>query len=298
MAHGSRFGFDVLVYVGESMFVECKNDKQIQSGLKRRNIPISIRQIGYLGKKFIVYLAIAHRESRSKIEDLLSLRGGYILHLDGTCEGDSPHLMSALDGITQIVLGNVKIPSEKADRIIPFLERIKDYCGIPLALVHDMGAGILSAVKTVFPGVLDYICHYHFLRDIGNDLYGIEYGRLRSELRKHGVRASLRKAVKALEEKIDMYPELGKSLNNYLKAGGKTSNVMPSVLAYILSSWILDSNSELDGYGFPFDRAHLVFYQRLKTAKGIVGNLPAKKKRDKPLSNSIAYWDRLSMMPT
>ena len=146
--------------------------------------------------------------------------------------------------------------------------------------------------------VLDYICHYHFLRDIGNDLYGIEYGRLRSELRKHGVRASLRKAVKALEEKIDMYPELGKSLNNYLKAGGKTSNVMPSVLAYILSSWILDSNSELDGYGFPFDRAHLVFYQRLKTAKGIVGNLPAKKKRDKPLSNSIAYWDRLSMMPT
>jgi len=281
VAHGSRFGFDVLVYVGESMFVECKNDKQIQSGLKRRNIPISIRQIGYLGKKFIVYLAIAHKQSRSKIEDLLSLKGGYILHLDGTCEGDSPHLMSALDGITQIVLGNVKIPSEKADRIIPFLERIKDYCGIPLALVHDMGAGILSAVKTVFPGVLDYICHYHFLRDIGNDLYGIEYGRLRSELRKHGVRASLRKAVKALEEEIDMYPELGRSLNHYLKAGGKTSNVMPSVLAYILSSWILDSNSELDGYGFPFDRAHLVFYRRLKTAKDIVGNLPAKKERDK-----------------
>ena len=281
VAHGSRFGFDVLVYVGESMFVECKNDKQIQSGLKRRNIPISIRQIGYLSKKFIVYLAIAHRESRSKIKDLLSLKGGYILHLDGTCEGGSPHLMSALDEIAQIVLDNVKIPSEKADKIIPFLERIRNCYGIPLALVHDMGAGILSAVKTVFPGVSDYICHYHFLRDIGNDLYGVEYARLRSELRKYGIRAFIGKVVKTLEEKIDTCPELARNLDCYLEAEGKTGNVMPSVLAYILSNWILDSKSELDGCGFPFDRAHLVFYERLETAKSIVENLSAKKKRDK-----------------
>ena len=189
--------------------------------------------------------------------------------------------MSALDGIAQIVLSNVKIASEKADEIIPFLERIKDHYGTPLALVHDMGAGILVAVKTVFAGVLDYICHYHFLRDIGNDLYGIEYGRLRRELRKHAIRASLSKVRKVLEQEIDTHPELAGSLDHYLKTGGKTSNVTPSILAYMLSSWILDANSELDGYGFPFDRAHLVFYNRLKTAKGIVGNLPAKKKRDK-----------------
>jgi len=284
VAHGSRFGFDVLVRVGESVFAECKNDKQIQSDLRDRNIPISIRQIGYLSKKFIVYLAIAHKESRSKIKDFLSLKGGYILHLDGTCEGDSPHLMSALDGIAQIVLDNVKIPSEKADKIIPFLERIKDRYGIPLALVHDMGVGILSAVKAVFPEVLDYICHYHFLRDIGKDLFGMEYGRLRTKLRKYGIRVSLGKIVKSLEEEIDTYPELARSLDCYLKAEGKTGNVIPSILTYLLSKWILDSDSELDGYGFPFDRAHLVFYERLKTAKGIVGNLPAKKKRDKHIA--------------
>ena len=154
---------------GLALFVECKNEKQIQAELKSCNVPISIRQVGYLAKKFIVYLAVAHKESRSKIKDLLSLRGGYILHLDGTCEGDSPHLMSALDEIAQIVLDNIKIPSEKADKIIPFLRRIKQSYGIPLALVHDMGAGIVSAVKEVFPGVADYVCHYHFLRDIGND---------------------------------------------------------------------------------------------------------------------------------
>jgi hypothetical protein len=123
------------------LFIECKNEKQIQAELKGKNIPISIRQVGYLAKKFIIYLALAHKESRAKIKDLLLSRGGYILHLDGTCDGDSPHLMSALDEIAQIVLDNIKIPSEKADKIIPFLKRIKQSYGIPLALVHDMGAG-------------------------------------------------------------------------------------------------------------------------------------------------------------
>ena len=133
--------------------------------------------------------------------------------MDGTCEGDSPHLMSALDGIAQIVLDNIKIPSEKADKIIPFLRRIKHSYGIPLALVHDMGVGILSAVKEVFPEVLDYICHYHFLRDIGKDLFGIEYARIRSELSKYSIRPSLRKIVKALEERIETQPELTNSLD-------------------------------------------------------------------------------------
>ena len=279
--HGCRSGFNVLVNVGMALFVENKSEKQIQAELKSLNIPISIRQIGYLAKKFIVYLALAHKESRGKIKDMLSFRGGYILHLDGTCEGDSPHLISALDEIAQIVLDNIKIPSEKSEEIIPFLERIKHRYGIPLTLVHDMGAGILSAVKKVFPGVLDYICHYHFLRDIGNDLYGIEYIRIRSELKKYGIRTSLRKIVKALEERFSTKPELADSLDCYLKDEGKTKHVLPSVLAYILSNWILDANSELNGYGFPFDCSHLIFYKRLKTAKSILDNLSSKKKKDR-----------------
>jgi hypothetical protein len=264
-----------------ALFVECKNEKQIQAELKSCNVPISIRQIGYLAKKFIVYLALAHKESRGKIKDLLSLRGGYILHLDGTCEGDSPHLMSALDEIAQIVLDNIKIPSEKADKIIPFLRRIKRSYGIPFALVHDMGAGILSAVKEVFPGVADYVCHYHFLRDIGNDLFGIEYARIRSELKKYSIRPCLGKIVKVLEERIKRQPELANSLDCYLKDEGKSGDVLPGVLAYILSNWILDANGELSGYGFPFDRSHYIFYKRLKTARSIVENLSARKKKDR-----------------
>ena len=68
-------------------------------------------------------------------------QGGYILHLDGTGEGGGPMLMSSLDSLSEIVLGNVKVPSEKTEQIIPFLEEIKRRYGVPVAAVHDMGRG-------------------------------------------------------------------------------------------------------------------------------------------------------------
>ena len=59
--------------------------------------------------------------------------GGYILHIDGTFEGDSPNLFCLLDGISEIVLDAIKIPSEKKDDIVPFLMRIKKQYGNPIA---------------------------------------------------------------------------------------------------------------------------------------------------------------------
>ncbi|MGK5083938.1 hypothetical protein WDW37_11610 [Bdellovibrionota bacterium FG-1] len=43
--------------------------------------------------------------------------------------------------------------------------------------------------------------------------------------------------------------------------------------AYLLALWVLDSESELDGVGFPFDRAQLVFYQRICTAWNVIRGL-------------------------
>ena len=51
--------------------------------------------------------------------------------------------------------GNVKLPSEKADSIIPFLQDIKQRFGDPLASVHDMGAGrqflLMEGIETKDP---------------------------------------------------------------------------------------------------------------------------------------------------
>ena len=64
--------------------------------------------------------------------------------------------MSSLDSISEIVLGNVKVPSEKTQELIPFLEEIKRRYGVPLAAVHDLGAGILAAIQAVFPSIPDF----------------------------------------------------------------------------------------------------------------------------------------------
>jgi hypothetical protein len=167
---GCTFGFDIIVHVGRSMFVEGLDEERIAMDLKRRNVSISKREIGYLGRKFVVYLALAHRQSNLQLVDSMAKKGGYILHVDGTCEGDSPHLFCGMDGISSLVLDNVKLPSERKEVLIPFFKRIREQYGTPVALVHDMGIGIMRAVEAVFSGIPDFICHFHFLRDVGKDL--------------------------------------------------------------------------------------------------------------------------------
>jgi len=120
-----KFGYDVLTYVGRALFIRHRNNLEIIAELAAKNIRISSSEISYLGKKFIVYLSIAHHQCAHKIQESMQSRGGYILHLDATYENKSPLLMSGLDSITEIVLNNIKLSSESADQIIPFLRQIK-----------------------------------------------------------------------------------------------------------------------------------------------------------------------------
>jgi len=259
----ATFGYDVLVRVGLGLFMRCRSEQAIMEDLARSNVVVSQREIGFLGKKFIAYLAIAHEQSRHRLKQVMASRGGYVLHLDGTCEKDSPHLFTGMDGIAQIVLDNIKLPSEKAERLIPFFRKIKRQYGNPVALVHDMGRGIISAVKTVFPGIPDFICHFHFLRDIGKDLFETEYATIRNRLKKHKIRSLLRQRIKALEKEIGDDPEAFHCLSVSID-----KNVPPAeakiapMAAYAMIHWVFDQ-SELKGYGFPFDCPHLVFYQKL-----------------------------------
>ena len=270
--HRCTYGYDVLVYVGRALFIHCRNEKQIIEDLGNKNVLISPRQIGFLGKKFIVYLAIAHQQSRQRLKQKMVSQGGYILHLDGTCEGDSPHLFTGIDGIAQIVLDNIKLPSEKAELLIPFFRQIREQYGDPIALVHDMGSGILSAVDAVFRGIPDFICHFHFLRDIGKDLFEKEYAKIRNRLKKHKIRPLLRRRLKALEKIVGDDPQVVRTLATGIDNGCIDPAVMekmPAISAYAMIHWTMDT-SGLEGYGFPFDCPHLIFYQRLKVLRGIV----------------------------
>lgn len=261
------FGFDVIVEVGLALFVRCRNNQEAMKELAAKNVFVSEREISYLGRKFIVYLALAHRQSRPHLRDLMARRGGYILHVDGTCEGDSPNLFCGLDGISELVLDTIKIPSEKKELLIPFFQRIKKQYGEPQALVHDMGRGIVTAVAEVFPGVADFICHFHFLRDLGKDLLLDEYSALQKRLRKLNVRPLLRQKAKYLERKINPTSQTLDEIMASLESGtwqATSFEHIPLITTYALIHWVFDYPRQSNGYGFPFDRPHLDFYRRLQ----------------------------------
>lgn len=261
-----NFGYDILVDVGKAFFLRQRRSREISVELEARNIRISPSEVELLAKKFIVYLAIAHRQGSGKIKDIMHRQGGYIFHLDGTCEGKGPFLMSGLDSLSEIVLGNIKLPSEKADQIIPFLKDIQQLFGDPIALVHDMGPGILKAVAQVFPHTPDFICHYHFLRDIGNDLFGKDYDLIRKRLRKHGITSKLHYRARRLKPVIDDNSALMDAFHSDVqneKLSYASLEGIPAISAYSLIHWALDGKNQGKGYGFPFDRAHVTFAQRL-----------------------------------
>jgi hypothetical protein len=286
--HRSQFGFDVIEHIGKALFLYCRSERAVQAELAARNIPISTSEIGFLGKRFIVYLALAHRACQGALRAHMAAKGGYILHLDATCEGDSPQLFSCLDEISQIVLGNQKMPTEDSGHIIPLLCDLKAAYGTPLALVHDMGRAIFKAVATVFPTVPDYICHFHFLRDLGKDLLDFEYRTIRRYTQNFKAKATLNEAGKALREAIDNDPTHSQNLQTYLDT--KTANnddptaLTPWVSTYLLVVWSLEADSACDGFGFPFDRPHLLFYQRLREAYPLLKKLKTKGVDGLPLS--------------
>ncbi len=282
------YGFDVIVHVGTSLFVHCRNEREIVLDKKKKNIFISEREIGYLGRKFVVYLALAHRESREQLVQSMIQRGGYILHVDGTCEGDSPHLFCGIDGISKIVLDNIKLPSERKELLIPFFKRIKKQYGDPIALVHDMGVGILAAVKEVFAGLPDFICHFHFLRDVGKDLLLKDDQTIIRRLRVHNVRGLLKRKARYLEKKTHLDPDVIADLITGIESGELKNDFLesiPALVTYTLIHWLFEAPHPSKGYGFPFERPHLAFYRRVKKVQDLLTNITDIYLRDQPKDN-------------
>jgi len=263
---GCIFGYDVLVFVGKALFLRQRQTEEIIDELLARNVRISPSEVEYLGKKFVVYLALAHKQAAPRIKNAMLKRGGYVLHLDGTLDRREPVLLTGMDSISETVLGSVKLPSEKTEQIIPFLKEIQKRFGKPLATVHDMGAGILSAVEAVFPKNPDFICHYHFLRDIGNDLLDRDYQAIRNRLSKHAICGKLQYRAKRLKLQIDQHPKLiGNFVQSLQHATEPSAHIdsIPLLSAYSLIQWALAGKKQGDGYGFPFDRTQVVFAKRL-----------------------------------
>lgn len=268
---GSNFAYNVLVEVGKLRFNENRQVAEIQTILLERHaIKISASEVEVLINNFLFYLTAVHQQNNHLIKQYIEKQGGYILHLDATCEGDSPKLVSSIDPLSGFVLYSAKLKSENKDDLGGFLEEIKKRLGVPLVVVSDMADAIKSAVKDVFGDIAHYICHFHFLKAIGLTLFDDECSTLRKALSKVGILGKLKtmrlkmgsKLSDITMSKIEAFIEEPEQFGKALFAS--------ELSVYYLILWILDYGSDADGYGFPFDHRHLNFYVRLRTAYSIV----------------------------
>lgn len=267
----SNIAYSVLVEVGKLRFSESRQVAEIQLILLEKHaIKISTSEIEVLINNFLFYLTAVHQQSSDLIKQYIEKQGGYILHLDATCEGDSPKLVSSIDPISGFVLYSAKIKSENKEDLIEFLEEIKNRLSLPLAVVSDMAEAIKSAVKAVFGDIAHYICHFHFLQAIGLMLFDHECSALRKALSKVGILGNLKTMRLKMGNKFAdiTISEIETYLENPEKFG-KTL-IASQLSVYYLIVWILDYSSNADGYGFPFDHRHLNFYNRLKTAYSLI----------------------------
>jgi len=271
VAPNSNVTYSVLVEIGKLRFMENRQVAEIQAILRREHlIALSTSEIERLIERFIFYLFAVHQESIPLIKAQIKAQGGYILHLDGTCEGDSPKLVSSVDSVSQFVLYSAKLTSENATEIADFLNVILQHFGRPLAVVSDMSQPIRTAVEKVFDDIAHYICHFHFLAALGKALFGKEHETLRQALSAAGISGKL----KALRRKLaNNFQTLSMNkLDDYLANPQHVGQTREGteIFAFCLVLWILDHATLGNGYGYPFDQRYLYFYKRLRTAEALL----------------------------
>jgi len=270
VAPGTNHAYDVIVQVGLERFLKCRQNEEIRIELSRNfGIELSVGTISHLALKFLAYLSTVHKESTRLLRADMHHRGGYILHIDGTCEGGSGVLLVCLDSMSGQVIESRKISSENHKEVKGVLKDVRRNWGIPLAIVHDMRRALISASGEVFKGVPQFICHYHFAADVGKDILSPHADRLRKLFRSTGVRPKLRALIRSLKDFATAKDTSDHRVTDILQlrsTKGLRNHCTPEAAkgaVHALASWILEYHQDGEGYGFPFDMPYLNLYKRI-----------------------------------
>lgn len=269
------YGFDVVAKVGTLRFLRCRQRQEIQAEIESM-IGFSIPEgtIQTLIGRFMDAMRGVHEENIAKLRETLERGGGYILHVDGTCEEGRYVQFVCLTGPEPIVLWSAKIDSENAIQIQSVLREVDRRFGRPAATVEDLSSAIRNAVLAQWPGLAIFYCHYHFLADVGKDVLGDHYRLIRSLLRDSEIRPQLRQLVKSIttelgEDRAEARLVCGNLEDpDFLTSKGRS--LKAASVAAGIAEWILSAKAEGTGRGFPFDLPHLTLCLRAQRALGIL----------------------------
>jgi len=174
----------VVIAIGFLRWLFNYQREEIQLLFESRSIRISTSEISKLSEEFLLRFYVIHKKHNSQMNQIFEKNGGYVLHLDGSAESGDEITFTAKEGITGFTIDSWIMPSESGEYIKPFLASIRDKYEKPLAVVRDMSEQIKISVSEVFPGISQQVCHYHFVRNLGDIIFKHLYQEFRREILK------------------------------------------------------------------------------------------------------------------
>jgi hypothetical protein len=268
----STVGYDVMTFVGLERFVHYRQRDEILAALEQKyHIGLSTGEVSELGRRFLVYLEALHHARAPDLRAVLAKDGGWPLHIDATGEDGQGTLLVPYAGWRGWAMGAWKIPTERADAVLPKLRAVEALFGAPCAVMRDLGKAMIEAARDFVAGREKLIpvlgCHMHFLKDIGKDLLRTAHDDLCDLFRRFEVLPRLRALARDLGRTLGTEIQRARrELTDWL-AGTDPQFRLPEGNAGLaavraLGQWVLDYPDDGTDAGFPFDRPWLDLYLR------------------------------------
>jgi hypothetical protein len=300
---GKVIGYDVMVYVGLQRFLHNRQREEIRASLTNDyGISISSGEISLLCRRFLTYLERLHNASSPALKAALAADGAWPLHIDATGEDGRGTLFVAFTSWRQWVLGAWKIPTERADAILPRLKETIFRFGSPCAIVRDLGHAMAEAAESLLKQLKLKIpvlaCHLHFLSDVGKDLMSEGHDRLRALFRKTKLRSRLRTLARELGRSLGQDIDHARAgLREWQNQTGQEQR-MPTGMSGVatvraLAQWVLDYPADLQGHGFPFDLPWLALYDRCLQALAALRAYLSEPPKDKAVRKALERLQRI-----
>ena len=265
-------GYAGVVRVGVERYMHHRQREEIRADLESEHgIVLSTGEIRELAHRCLASLEALHRVSAPALRTGLAADGGWPLHIDATGEDGRGTLLVALAGWRRWVLGSWKLPTERAEFMLPKLKDVGGDFGAPRAILRDLGRAVTDAVDE-FVSSLDAAipvlgCHLHCLSDIGGDLLEDLHDELRTLFRKVKLLKPLRAFAREQGRRLGPAIQEGRTGVRLWLAHRDPDHRLPGgpagmTAARALAPWVLDYPAEGSDAGFPFDLPYLDLYDR------------------------------------
>lgn len=296
-------GYDVMVHVGLERWVDNHQRPEIRDSLRAKGINLSDGEISTLGRDFLVYLEALHQARAPQLRKALAQDGGWPMNIDATGENGRGTILVVYSVWRRWVLDSCKIPTERADAILPRLRKTVELFGTPCAIMRDLGRAVIEAARDLVGAhpkrnIPILGCHYHFLRDVGKDLLADAHDQLRELFRKFRISAQVRALVRDLGRqlntdieaaRVDLRRWLGEEAAEREIPAGQTGLEMVRALA----QWTLDYKDDGTNEGFPFDVPELDRWRRCKMALRAIDAFLRSPSSDAHVRKALARLHRI-----